>query len=158
MERICHERGGILLRIERTTKGRKGTERILCGKQEQNVRIYMYENVQLKLTCLNSTRIWICTRSSAYILQFVVGLVFLVGLLTEGVRGVFDTLACSWDSFPPTGFPYPALVLLYLVVLCLVDVPERPALFWQEMGQEYMEEKGGRGEQEDWRQSWGQNV
>jgi hypothetical protein len=35
-------------------------------------------------------------------------------------------------------------LLLYLV-LYLANVPERPALFWQEMGQIDMEEKGGRG-------------
>ena len=34
---------------------------------------------------------------------------------------VFDSLACSWDPFPPTGLPCPALILGFvsgLVVSC----------------------------------------
>lgn len=55
-----------------------------------------------------------------------------------GSGGNSDTLAYSWDPFLPAGLLCPAsmrvmcLVLLWLVMLCSVDNPGRPALLWGE--------------------------
>ena len=48
---------------------------------------------------------------------------------------VSDSFACSWDPFPPTGLPCPALRLQFvpsLIVSCYVmlgEYPGRPTLF-----------------------------
>lgn len=61
----------------------------------------------------------------------------LVGFLTGRKQGLSLTLfACFKNSFPPTWFPLPnlmlglCLVLLYLAMPYLVDVPKRPALLF----------------------------
>jgi hypothetical protein len=51
--------------------------------------------------------VWVCARSSAYILWF-----FCWGFCwapNSGDGDVSDSLACLWDLFPPTGLPPPAL-------------------------------------------------
>ena len=63
-------------------------------------------------------------RLSAYI---------LVGFLTVGVRVSLTLSACYWDIFP--GFLEPPQARIwdwyfFLVVWCLVDILEKPSLFW----------------------------
>lgn len=85
---------------------------------------------------------WACTRSSAYI---IVGVFYwcliddFVGLLTVGVGASLDSLACSWALFSywsaSSSLDMICLVLFYLIMLCSMDIPGRPA-FWKEMKEE----------------------
>lgn len=73
----------------------------------------------------------------------VVWLGVLLGLIRVGVVEYFWVFCLMLDPFPPR-FPCPALMinkglclaLWQLVILCLFDIPGRPALFWGETERE----------------------
>lgn len=60
----------------------------------------------------------VCTTSSGYMLSLLAW--WFCGSLNCRSRCVFESLACSWDSFPPAVLPCPALV--WGVLLCLLYV------------------------------------
>lgn len=49
-------------------------------------------------------------------------------------RCISDSLACSWDPFPPFGSPCPRdLPFLYCILLCSICFLSLGLLFWREM-------------------------
>ena len=67
----------------------------------------------------------------------------LVGLPTVEARAASHSFTCSWDPFPSTGLPRPALIYGFVSSLtetcyaCSVDIPRRlSSFFFKENGEE----------------------
>lgn len=59
---------------------------------------------------------WVCIRPSAYKLWLLAWCFY--GTPNSGSRGISDSFACSWNSFPPIGLP--CTVSIWRVFPCLI--------------------------------------